>query len=653
MAVIPDVFNRFERCIIPILIIILGFFTHPIFCQVPDAVFEDFLESEIQTDEAPDGLDYLFELYSNPVSLNTASYDQLVSIPGMTSPLAMRIIDYRSRRQEFQSVSELLLFKDYSADILEEIRPFVTVKPPSQLQDIPIVIQIRSRLQRRVKKNRGLQEGKYSLSVWKSYQRITFERGEEIRGAFLIEKDPGESQWDDHRVGYVEVNGKNIRGIIGQYQLEFGQGLTFWRNYDVSKGNTAVVAAFKNSRGLRGYRSASENEFLQGGAVQIKTSSCEAIAFFSNKGVDGNFQDSGEVTSLYKSGYHRSPLEQSKKDWIKEVVYGGHITFLLPSQARVGITASIMKFDKKFISNKRDIFRFSGDSNDLISCDFLFPFRNGILFGEAVRSRGGGTGTVAGLRYSLERIDLMLHMRHYDRDFYSQYGNSFGERPYENRNEEGVYTGIRCHTEKWGLISFYADFYRFPWRTYYQPFPVNGREGMFRWDNSLGSRLKYYLLAKFSAEDATVSYDNVFGQPRSSLGEYYRNQVRFELKYNLRNSWQVTFRGYGGLVSCRVRLNPSKTSQIILSGTYFSSRKGATSFYLYESDLLGAFTIQQLRGKGAGGYIMIKLHLSSLLQFSVKYSYYYYPGLTHLGSGWDETQGNTRQNIGIQLDMTF
>ncbi len=62
------------------------------------------------------------------VNLNTASADQLESLPGIGPVLARRIIEYRVRHGPFQRVEELLQVEGIGPKVLQELRPRVIVE---------------------------------------------------------------------------------------------------------------------------------------------------------------------------------------------------------------------------------------------------------------------------------------------------------------------------------------------------------------------------------------------------------------------------------------------------------------------------------------------------------------------------------------------
>lgn len=63
-----------------------------------------------------------------PINLNTATVEELATLPGVGEVIAQRIVRHREKSGPFRRVDELLVVRGISRKKLEQIRPHVTVE---------------------------------------------------------------------------------------------------------------------------------------------------------------------------------------------------------------------------------------------------------------------------------------------------------------------------------------------------------------------------------------------------------------------------------------------------------------------------------------------------------------------------------------------
>ena len=66
---------------------------------------------------------------AKPFDINTATYDQIHSLPGVGPVTTQRILDFRKKSGPFQRVEDLTAVRGISSAKLEKIRQYIVVKP--------------------------------------------------------------------------------------------------------------------------------------------------------------------------------------------------------------------------------------------------------------------------------------------------------------------------------------------------------------------------------------------------------------------------------------------------------------------------------------------------------------------------------------------
>jgi hypothetical protein len=84
---------------------------------------------------------------------------------------------------------------------------------------------------------------------------------------------------------------------------------------------------------------------------------------------------------------------------------------------------------------------------------------------------------------------------------------------------------------------------------------------------------------------------------------------------------------------------------------FFQTDSYDSRLYEYETDLRGAFSNPALYGKGRRWYVMVRYTVAQALTLSGKYSETQKEGVTSLGTGASEINGDTDNRLAVQVDF--
>ncbi|HKK40577.1 MAG TPA: hypothetical protein VJ949_14245, partial [Cryomorphaceae bacterium] len=394
-----------------------------------------------------ENLDYttLFEqlaIYLDfPLNLNNATVDDLYGLGLLTNDQILRFLDYREEYGQLFSLYELAFIDGWDQATAELILPFVQVNLNEKRDKITFQKlrdygkhEIVVRWQRILEDQLGYApisdeelaerpNARYLGSPDKVFARYRYRYDDRISFGMTAEKDNGEEFFRgsqpngfDFYSGHIYLKDFGVvqQLAIGDYQAQFGQGLTFWSGLGFNRKSSFTVSTAQAGRSITPYTSINENLFLRGGAVTLNHGKFDFTAFYSGKNIDGNLADFEPsdstdildpqvlITSFQESGFHRTSNEIADKDAIFQEHYGGHLRYKT-TNFQVGVTAARMQLDGQ-INRNTDFysqFRFTGTENTTVGADYLLRVENFLFFGETAHSANGGIATMNGVNIEM------------------------------------------------------------------------------------------------------------------------------------------------------------------------------------------------------------------------------------------------------------
>jgi len=608
--------------------------------------------------------DLIEQLLENPININTATKTELMTIPFMGIESANNIVKYRKKHGKFFSTSELSMIDGLPSNLSRTLKYFVTVRQPSKEYAQPFIglysLKFRSRIVQDLQERQGFIDTVYSGSATKSYNRIKFQVNPKISMGGLIEKDAGEKSYWDFYSAHLSINNliPSTHVIIGDYTVEFGQGLSMWSPYSFSKSSDATNSIIKRGRNISSYTSSGESNFLRGVAVNTKINNLSLTAFYSSLNLDAVLYQGSIFSSIKKDGFHRTVNELSNVANIRDKTFGANLSYNFFDKVNLGVLYYQKSFNHIFEpSNYPSI---NGDRFEFASVTYDATIKNIFFIGELSYFQNS-IASINTLQLALvKNFIITAIVRSYPKDYFSFYANGFGEKSTTN-NEFGIYTGFKWKTG-FGEINFYLDQFKYPNPTKYIPLPSNGNELSLSYANRFSKGIHFYIryfnekkevIGIVERENLLVSQrlQKIRGEVSYQVNQSLRLRSRLELLYL---SVDQTSRNETGFllfqdVQVRLPINLTLYGRFI----FFQTDSYASRIYEFENDLTGVMNNMALFGTGMRWYFLLRYRIFKVIQLSLKYSELYKPNDKFISSGYNLIPGNLDNRISLQLDLVF
>lgn len=667
---------------------------------INEEAFHQRIESLLEeTDEELDYAELLEELQilvQNPINLNNATANDLRRLFLLNDIQINNLMNHISMFGNLLSVYELQTIDGFDMQTIMAIQPFVTVTEDVRRRHFSFDDMIREgnsqffvRYQQLLEEQKGFSpfdpeeleanpNARYLGSPFRLYSRYRFTYYNNISLGFTAEKDPGEeffrgtqpNGFDYYSAHLLLRDFGTLRALaVGDFQIQFGQGLTLWSGLAFGKSSDAVNVK-KNGMGLRQYTSVDENNYFRGAGATVGFGPIAFTAFYSSKGRDANVllidtleQDEMVITSLQQTGMHRTPGELEGKNAVDETIYGGNISYR-SSHLSVGLTAYKMELGAEYQRRLSfyNQFDFSNRQNSNIGLDYSYILRNFNFFGEAAVSQNGGYALLNGVMMSLDqRLSLSLVHRKFSKDYQSLFAVAFSENT-RVVNEQGLYLGLTAQISQAWRLSAYADHFSFPWMKFRTYMPSRGYDYLLQLNFTPNRQLEMY--ARYRIKNKPLNTQNP--EYIRQLDDVVRQNYRFHFSYSISPSF--TFRNRLELIDFTYGDRHEKGYVVYqdISYRHFSSpwalalryalfdTDGFDSrIYAYENDVLYAFSFPFYSDKGSRVYLLARYRLSRNINLYARLAQTFYTNRDETGSGQDVIDGNKRTEIKAQMRIRF
>jgi hypothetical protein len=455
--------------------------------------------------------------------------------------------------------------------------------------------------------------------------------------------------------------------LVGDFRLQFGQGLTLWNGTAPGKSSLSLNIV-KRQDAIKSFTSTDENDIFRGMAASAGWGRFVITVFGSSKKRDANITDtlsSGTVcfSSFQESGYHRTTSEIDDEKSVRETGFGGNLHFR-NNWLKVGTTMAYYQLDKCWVKGEelKDLYDFEGTTLLNWGADFTATLGKIHLFGETARGNQGWA-TMNGLLYNMNKFaSFSLLYRNFQTRYFSMHSAAFSEGS-DNNNEEAMYAGTVIHPFRKWQLSAYADFYRFPWLSYRVSAPSAGSDYLMQVDFSPSGKVEMFFRLRYENNP-----ENEVGNTQPVPVVYSLKRTGLRYNFSLAVSKQLELQNRIELIRVRTVQNENDIGVMLYQDityhpagfpltlyfrfAWFDTDSYEYRIYAYEQDMTSGFSFSPLYSKGYRTYLMLRYDIGPL-SCRLRFSQSNYMDKSFVGSGWDKINAPTRSEIKLMVTAKF
>lgn len=666
--------------------------------------------SEEELQQAALETEILLEMLQQPLRLNRAEVDDLMSIPGVTPAMADAIVKYRNEVKPFESLGELLFVKGIGRKTLLEISPFLSVdrsfrgttrffmNPRYWLHGLrtEVLSHARMTLQPQDGSLRPDSAGGYLGSPMQLYQRI-YTTSNHLSLNITQEKDAGEPLTGLHDVDYrswhvaMKETGTLAILVAGDFTAKYGQGLL------LSPGGTMGKSAVLQRRPGRGdpvirpWKSAREGGAFRGVAFAAGRI-LQVSGFFSRRSHTAGMNADSTFRKPIQTGYHRTFSERARKNQLMQTVAGTHIRYR-DAVFEAGITGLYAAYGASVTAGTSGppVFQRKGRTYSAASADIRLRLREWTLYGETGLSDDLHVSGLAGAGYQNNQIRWAVIYRSYAPKEVSLFSGSFAESG-SVANERGLYMALQLTSMNGTIWEVTMDQVQFPHARYRNSRPSASWEAGLKLIAEPMSQVTLTANLRFKESGVDVPAKDILGRVVRLPGTRNRWSFRAQLEWisdsgiRLRTRAERVFstvqefsegEEYSEVeASSMTSSDPHKlgltgieTSGFLLFQdvrwpfweflqvdariSFFNAASYDARLYQHENDLLYLMTSTVLFDKGSRFSFLLRADLWTSIQIRIKLATTRYVNRSEIGSGLQRIEGSRKTDAGIQVRFIF
>ncbi len=625
---------------------------------------QDDAESETMTEE-------LYELYENPLPINTADSSDFLALFFLNEYQISEILNFRRKYGNIYSAYEFRFLKKLNYTERELLTALTTFAINENERKSYLKQQIILRTNSVLEKQEGYtdnvsENSRFLGSRPKIYAQYKISKKNKFSGGITCEKDAGEyffapqnKQGFDFYSFFIQLEkvGRIKKIIVGDFSARFGQGLNIWGGFAGRKGDNVNMIA-KYNQGIKKYSSTEENNFFRGIACELQLGQNTSItAMSSYKKIDANIdEETNQILSFTSGGLHNTASTFSKRKNSNLFTNALRIN-LNTNNMKLGLNISSARLEHRIGAINSPSPYLEGEKEiSVISADYISNLKTIMFFGEFAYNLNKSTAIINGCSFRPASFAKLSFLHRYYQDKYaSLFSNAFSESS-RISNEQGFYGAIELEPMRFFIIKGYFDFFSFPSPTYNNILPSAGSEYLLKVSYN---RRKFNMYLKYKQQKKSISpaiYENKYKSPCVENKQYIRfhGEYRFNDFFSLKSRVELSEvkfaekKEQGAMFYQDIKLRFEKMN-IYFRYALFNTDSYASRIYTYENDLLYTFSVPSFYDRGQRLYIVVKKDFTDRICLWGKIATTVYDNKTEISSGSTLIKGKHKSDIGVQL----
>lgn len=622
-------------------------------------IYEEMVEEGVDIDfeEVETGLRHIAD---NPINLNTATEQELQQLLFLSDEQIDAILLY-SYRNHFNSLYDLQLIPQLRDYEIRDLLPFVYVgeystKEPFYWKEMWHYAKqgIDLRFDARSIENNG--NDPFYLSA-----KYSFQYRKKIDAGLVAERDPaepfyahGKTYGTDFYGGWLQIDDiwRFKRLVVGDYRVCFGQGLVINTNMNYGGKVAALYQHGLRAEGLKRKSSTQEYNFLRGAGATLKLGIADITAFYSARKVDGRVSN-GHFSSIQSTGYHRTESELDGKRGVWQQVIGSNVTLHIgksrhqPTEQNHTSSAQYLQskwgqlklgftIAETFLGDTltpRNLYYnnnyFRGNRQFTAGMNYNWQIWRAHIFGEIATAQNvqWGLGNITGIQITpINGFTISAIYRYYSPHFDNLWASGFGESSRLN-DEHGALTGFDIRLPKNWQLSVYGDYFYFSGPKYGIRNSSDGFEiyGIAKCQLTTDIAMQFNLRYKRKADNDKYQFSYTLSAEKNNwtsktgivgnltLAPYVSENDDETPECGMKDM------GLGGAIYEQVGYQWTKvpiTLQARLEAFY--APKYNNRIYIYENDVLNAFSIPMLYGIGGRWFVNFRYKINNMFSIYLK-----------------------------------